>query len=125
MIGLYEMSNLIRIGIFSKEAIDTNGFKNNICFQAVGNSVKFYIISLTEKQLYIMFEFAHIHVPMSLEDLPSFIAQSDKLMQIISCTKNIYSQQKTELDSSWKASPNFNAYVYSSRTVKRPRTLIF
>jgi hypothetical protein len=93
--------DLIGIGIFSKETIDSSSTENVIVFQAVGNSITFYVVSFTNKHFYTMLEFAHIVIPMSLSDLPSFLAQADKIMQIIACIDNIYSQEKKKIESSW------------------------
>ncbi|KAI7855511.1 hypothetical protein BDC45DRAFT_438604, partial [Circinella umbellata] len=48
---------LLRLGIFGKDAIDTDSMEGVMLYQAVGPTIIFYGISLVSDGLYLMFEF--------------------------------------------------------------------
>ncbi|CAG8636297.1 9868_t:CDS:10 [Ambispora gerdemannii] len=83
MNNLYSLcADLIRVAVFNKDAID---FYNKNCvlgFQVVGRHITFYLTTLLYDGLYVMVEVGHIDVPMSLEQLPAFIASLDTLLVV-------------------------------------------
>ncbi|ORY98314.1 hypothetical protein BCR42DRAFT_339453, partial [Absidia repens] len=73
--------NLIRLGVFSKNAIDHDKLKGVLSFQAIGNHVTFYIMKLVSDGLYVMLEIAHIQVPGLLYELVSYLSQLGRSSQ--------------------------------------------
>ncbi|CAO3588592.1 unnamed protein product [Absidia cylindrospora] len=58
--------DLIRLGVFSKNAIDVGNRKGVLTFQAVGNQVVFYMTRLLSDGLYVKMEIGEIEVPRAL-----------------------------------------------------------
>ncbi|CAO3588385.1 unnamed protein product [Absidia cylindrospora] len=50
--------DLIRLGVFSKNAIDHGKWKGVLSFQAIGN----HVTKLVSDGLYVMLEIAHVQV---------------------------------------------------------------
>ncbi|CAG8570283.1 11713_t:CDS:10, partial [Scutellospora calospora] len=60
-------TDLIRIAIFNKDAINFYNMNCMLGFQVVGRHITFYLTTLLCDVLYVMAEVCHIDVPMSLE----------------------------------------------------------
>lgn len=66
--------DLLRLGIFCKEAIDTHHWNACLAFQIHGFTIVFYLMRLRHDGIYIMYEIAKVLFPRSLEELSSFIS---------------------------------------------------
>ncbi|KAG1645846.1 hypothetical protein G6F44_001416 [Rhizopus delemar] len=64
--------DMLRLAIFTKNAIDVSKLDGVLGFQIHGFNITFYINQVTAKGIYTFKEIAHIRFPQSLEDLPSF-----------------------------------------------------
>ncbi|KAI8080093.1 uncharacterized protein B0P05DRAFT_637074 [Gilbertella persicaria] len=120
--------DLVRLAIFSKQAIDFDNMTGNINFQAVGTLIKFYAESLIADGIYCMVEFAEIRAPSSKSDLLKFVDQFDTL-QLISCAFETCQALNDKIPSFYKRqtldSPAFKRYVndkYSSSNLKHVKS---
>ncbi|KAG1043106.1 hypothetical protein G6F43_011744 [Rhizopus delemar] len=66
--------DLLRLGIFCKEAIDTHHWNACLAFQIHGFAIVFYLMRLRHDGIYTMYEIAKVLLPRSLEELSSFIS---------------------------------------------------
>ncbi|KAI8884175.1 hypothetical protein K501DRAFT_332847 [Backusella circina FSU 941] len=66
--------DLLRLGIFCKEAIDTHHWNACLTFQIHGFTIVFYLMRLRHDGIYTMYEIAKVLFPRSLEELSSFIS---------------------------------------------------
>ncbi|RIB03195.1 hypothetical protein C2G38_1929899, partial [Gigaspora rosea] len=76
-------TDLIRISIFNKDAIDFYNMNCMLGFQVVGHHITFYLTTLLCDALYVMAEVGHVDVPMSLEQVPAFLTSLDTLLIIL------------------------------------------
>lgn len=65
--------DLVRLALFSKNAIDTHGMHGILAFQAIGRHVFFYLTTLLNDALYVMMEIGKIEIPSCIKDLPAYI----------------------------------------------------
>jgi hypothetical protein len=77
------LKDLIRLGHFSKNAIDVHNMNGVLAFQVVGRHVFFYLTKLMHDGLYIMLEVDKIELPASLYALPSYVVQAHRLLNVI------------------------------------------
>ncbi|KAG2227437.1 hypothetical protein INT45_007462 [Circinella minor] len=66
--------DLLRLGIFCKEAINTHHGNACLAFQIHGFTITFYLMRLRHDGVYTMYEIAKVLFPRSLEELSSFIS---------------------------------------------------
>ncbi|KAG0739790.1 hypothetical protein G6F57_010685 [Rhizopus arrhizus] len=69
--------DLIRLGIFGKNAIDTKGL------QAVGTNLTFYLMKKPTEDIYSMTELDHIRFPTSLNELKGLYGYIDNICDIM------------------------------------------
>ncbi|ORX55692.1 hypothetical protein DM01DRAFT_1024899 [Hesseltinella vesiculosa] len=93
--------DLVRLALLSKNAVDTYRSKFVMSFLVVGHHVTFYLTDGTRHGLYPMVEIAHIQLPMSLKELPLFIAQADQLTTVSSAFWRLCVNQETNQQSSF------------------------
>ncbi|KAI7847693.1 hypothetical protein BDC45DRAFT_451436, partial [Circinella umbellata] len=58
--------DLVRLGVFCKNAIDENKLSGNLAIHVVGPYITFYLIKLHADGLYMMTELARLQCPMSV-----------------------------------------------------------
>ncbi|KAL9554979.1 hypothetical protein MBANPS3_002581 [Mucor bainieri] len=114
--------DLIRLGMFSKRAIDHQASKGVLTIQAIGISLTFYITIHTHDNLYIMYELAEILAPRCIDDILKYLMDFNKLRCVV------------ELFAEWceQASPNpiaaspdlSNLWAFVSPTTNRSRDCI-
>lgn len=75
--------DLVRLALFSKNAIDTHGMHGILAFQAIGRHVFFYLTTLLNDALYVMMEIGKIEIPSCIMDLPAYVAQSHRLLDVL------------------------------------------
>ncbi|SAL97565.1 hypothetical protein [Absidia glauca] len=92
--------DLVRLALLAKNAIDTYRSKFVLSFLVVGHHATFYLTDGTRNGFYPMVEIAHIQLPMSLKELPLFIAQADQLTIVSSAFWSLCVDQKTDQQSS-------------------------
>ncbi|KAG0765947.1 hypothetical protein G6F24_004001 [Rhizopus arrhizus] len=92
--------DLVRLALLSKNAIDMYHSKFVLSFLVVGHHATFYLTDGTRNGFYPMVEIAHIQLPMSLKELPLFIAQADQLIIVSSAFWSLCVDQKTDQQSS-------------------------
>ncbi|CAG8695801.1 26804_t:CDS:10 [Dentiscutata erythropus] len=121
-------TDLIRIAVFNKDAIDFYNMNCMLGFQVVGHHITFYLTTLLCDALYVMIEVGHIDVPMSLEQVPTFLTSLDTLLIIFNaywsnCTMS--TEKKEPSKRSTLATPSFKEMVSKSRDRHRPCQLRF
>ncbi|CAG8586002.1 13560_t:CDS:2, partial [Racocetra fulgida] len=62
-------TDLMRIAVFNKDAIDYYNMNCVLGFQVVGQHITFYLTTLLYDALYVMVEVGHIDIPRSLEQV--------------------------------------------------------
>lgn len=96
--------DLMRITLLAKAASDKHKLKEIFTFTVVGKLqlsficcshshlffflgkyATFYIFTRAQAYLYTMCEIAHIQLPLTLDHVPLFLSQLDKVVRIISC----------------------------------------
>ncbi|KAI9469860.1 MAG: hypothetical protein EXX96DRAFT_587681 [Benjaminiella poitrasii] len=77
-------SDLVRLGVFAKNTIDSNKCKNLLVIQAVGMMLTFYMVERTTEELYTMVELDRIRFPSSIDEMSMIFGGMDKIMDIIS-----------------------------------------
>ncbi|KAF0427121.1 hypothetical protein F8M41_006108 [Gigaspora margarita] len=121
-------TDLIRVAVFNKDAIDFYNMNCILGFQVVGQHITFYLTTLLCDALYVMVEVGHINVPMSLEQVPAFLTSLDTLLIISDAfwANCIVSTEKKEPSRrSTLATPSFREMVSKSRDRHRPCQLRF
>ncbi|KAF0525699.1 c2h2-type zinc finger transcription factor [Gigaspora margarita] len=143
-------TDLFRIVIFNKDAIDFYKMTCMLEFQVVGefptvpfffrshiteqlfcipgHHITFYLTTLLCDALYVMVEVGHVDVPMSLEQVPAFLTSLDTLLIILNTywSNCIMSTEKKEPSRrSTLATPSFKEMVSKSRNRHRPCQLRF
>ncbi|KAI9487034.1 MAG: hypothetical protein EXX96DRAFT_614831 [Benjaminiella poitrasii] len=77
--------DLMRITVLAKTASDKHKSKDIFTFNVVGKYATFYVFNRAQTNLYTMCEIAHIQLPLTLDHVPLFLSQLDKVVKIISC----------------------------------------
>ncbi|KAI8384411.1 uncharacterized protein BYT42DRAFT_544318 [Radiomyces spectabilis] len=91
--------DFVRLALLAKNAIDRYHSKFVLSFLVVGHHATFYLTDGTRNGFYPMVEIAHIQLPMSLKELPLFIAQADQLAMVSSAFWNLCVDQKPDQQS--------------------------
>ncbi|KAI9030962.1 hypothetical protein CLU79DRAFT_363397 [Phycomyces nitens] len=86
--------DLMRVATLAKNASDKHKLKCIFAFLVVGKNATFYILDRTKSDLYIMCEIAHIQLPFSLDQIPLFIPQLNKVIKVISCFQSAVNGDK-------------------------------
>ncbi|KAI9018105.1 hypothetical protein CLU79DRAFT_866679 [Phycomyces nitens] len=94
--------DLIRLGVFAKNAIDKASLTGTIAIHVVGTHACFYLVQLKADGLYTMTEIASVTVPLSIKDLRGYLAYASELKTIlkvfedncITVTTNTFSSRK-------------------------------
>ncbi|ORE06839.1 hypothetical protein BCV72DRAFT_305154 [Rhizopus microsporus var. microsporus] len=92
--------DLVRLALLAKNAIDTYRSKFVLSFLVIGHHATLYLTDGTRNGFYPMVEIAHIQLPMSLKELPLFIAQTDQLTIVSSAFWSLCIDQKMDQQSS-------------------------
>ncbi|RCH88294.1 hypothetical protein CU098_009011, partial [Rhizopus stolonifer] len=74
--------DLMKIGCFSKEAIDAYSNYGILGIHVVGFQVTIYVTILLAEGLYVMQEICSVRLPTSRYDMKSFVANIDDLLPI-------------------------------------------
>lgn len=74
---------LVRLGVFSKNAIDLYRLSSCLAIQAVGNSVVFYLVQYINDNLYIMTELDQLYFSSSVEEIPLLWGFMDNLFHLV------------------------------------------
>ncbi|SAM05326.1 hypothetical protein [Absidia glauca] len=74
--------DLERIGRLANEATDKNGSTLALAFLVVGHHDTFYLVQ-RHQSLYLMPEVGHVQLPMSLKEMPIYLAQLHTITNII------------------------------------------
>ncbi|KAI8096143.1 uncharacterized protein BX664DRAFT_382639 [Halteromyces radiatus] len=78
----------LRVGLFSKNALDVGKMKGILGFQAVGRTITFYLTTLLKDGLYTMMELAEITIPGSVDDLPKYLMDLTKVLLVLDVCDN-------------------------------------
>lgn len=119
--------DLLRLGIFAKNAIDTHNLDSILVFQAIRRRIFFYIVTLENAVMYVMFEIGEVEVPARLLGLACYIEQINVLLDML----YIYDQLCHTADNDrsvtlqqWKrktvSTSEYNCMLVNSRNRKRP-----
>ncbi|KAG2207588.1 hypothetical protein INT45_002603, partial [Circinella minor] len=76
--------DLIRLGLFSKEAINNYNLKGCLAIQSVGFTTTFYISTLMGDGIYTMIEIGSITVPSAISNLGKYLIDFDIILNILS-----------------------------------------
>ncbi|CAO3591617.1 unnamed protein product [Absidia cylindrospora] len=120
--------DLIRLGVFSQNAIDAANLKGVLSFQAIGNQVTFFITKLVADGLYIMVEIGFIDVPCSLRELASYTVHLNDVLNIINafygeCGDSTTPEERTDVEARTRPTmktPEMDRIVDTTRSRKRP-----
>ncbi|KAI7877015.1 hypothetical protein K492DRAFT_181198 [Lichtheimia hyalospora FSU 10163] len=74
--------DFVRIGVFGKDAIDQHKLNKVILFQAIGCKITFYVEALYDEGVYLLAELCQITLPTSLQEVPNFLDDLGKLLDI-------------------------------------------
>ncbi|KAG1166836.1 hypothetical protein G6F36_012791 [Rhizopus arrhizus] len=77
--------DLVRLGMFSKNAIDRWGMRGCLSIQVVGHKATFFLTTQPSADLYIMMELCIIHMPSCLADMSTYIMQFDEIAAFLQC----------------------------------------
>lgn len=120
--------DLVRLGVFGKNALDTHHSQNVMAIQAVGMNMTFYLVQRTASKLYTMFELEHIRFPTSIDNMTMMFGLMDKMMGIVKIFRTYYvtSPEQTsiaEVSKETLKSPILRAMTTAtvSRKRKNPR----
>ncbi|CAO3607412.1 unnamed protein product [Cunninghamella blakesleeana] len=80
--------DLIRLGIFSKNSIDINNVKGVLSMHIVGQNITFYLTKLLYDGLYTMIELTNFNLPLSIDDLPGYLTNLDKVKNVLHVFNN-------------------------------------
>ncbi|CAI2195140.1 4166_t:CDS:2, partial [Funneliformis geosporum] len=121
-------TDLIRVAVFNKDAIDFYNMNYVLGFQVVEHHITFYLTTLLCDALYVIVEVSYIDVPMSLEQVPAFLTSLDTLLIISNAfwSNCIVSTEKQEQNKrNTLATPSFKEMVSESRNRHRSCQLRF
>ncbi|KAG2198484.1 hypothetical protein INT46_003752 [Mucor plumbeus] len=90
--------DLIRIGRFSKQSIDSNFYEGVIGIHAVGLIVTVYYTCLLDSGLYVMIEICTISMPRDATQLRLYVAACEDLLSVHHLYKN-HCQLANDIDS--------------------------
>ncbi|KAG9298147.1 hypothetical protein G9A89_002584 [Geosiphon pyriformis] len=124
--NLYSLcTDLVRVAVLNKDAIDFFNMNCILGFQVVGKSligqhITFYLTTLLYDGMYVMVEVGLLNVPMSLEELPAFLTSLDTLLVVSNAfwTNCAMSRPAAEMEPNKRstlATPNFKELVGKSR----------
>ncbi|KAG1048492.1 hypothetical protein G6F43_009120 [Rhizopus delemar] len=77
--------DLVRLGMFSKNAIDRWGMRGCLSIQVVGHKATFFLTTQPSADLYTMMELCIIHIPSCLADMSAYIMQFDEIAAFLQC----------------------------------------
>ncbi|KAG1446034.1 hypothetical protein G6F55_011713 [Rhizopus delemar] len=75
--------DLLKVAVFCKDALDHQLMQGTLGIQITGRTIKFYLLTLPAKGLYVMIELATIKIPDSLQDLPRFVPELPNVLKIL------------------------------------------
>ncbi|PHZ11989.1 uncharacterized protein RHIMIDRAFT_292165 [Rhizopus microsporus ATCC 52813] len=75
--------DLVRVAHLAKIASDKHKARATFAFIVVGNHATFYLLCRAQYHLYTMSEVEHVQLPLALDEIPIFIAQLNKICNII------------------------------------------
>ena len=117
--------DLVRLGKFSKTAIDT--YRLNACFaiQSIGTNLIFHLVEYVNRYLYLMTELDQLCFPASIEDIPILWEFFDNLLRILrvfeeKCKQN-NSRTTTQGHAATLGSPLLSAITTSSTNCVRKK----
>jgi hypothetical protein len=119
--------DLLRLGIFAKNAIDTHNLDSILVFQAIGRRVFFYIVTLENAVMYVIFEIGEVEAPARLLGLACYIEQINVLLdmlyiydQLCHTADNDRSVTLQQRKRKTVSTPEYNCMLVNSRNRKRP-----
>ncbi|KAI7850080.1 hypothetical protein BDC45DRAFT_551191 [Circinella umbellata] len=75
--------DLLKVTIFCKDALDYQSMQGMLGIQVIGRTIKFYLLTLQAKGLYVMTELTTIKIPDSLQNLPTLIPELPNVLKIL------------------------------------------
>ncbi|KAI9006705.1 hypothetical protein CLU79DRAFT_879219, partial [Phycomyces nitens] len=119
--------DLIRLGLFSKNAIDHSNLEACLSIQSVGCTTTFYLTKLMSDGVYFMMELATLTMPSSLANLTQYLIQLDDVVKVLTIFEQyckVVDHDELQVFNTHKrpSLPDQNVqYVFSStRDRKRP-----
>ncbi|KAG0162539.1 hypothetical protein DFQ28_001111 [Apophysomyces sp. BC1034] len=124
--------DLVRLALFAKNSIDVHNLHGVLVFQVIGRHAFFYLVNLLSDALYIMLEIGNIELPGCLMDLPAYVAQAHRLLDILSLYDDMcisWTATETKHFSTRKrktlAADTQNNIIDKTRNRKRPSITSF
>ncbi|KAI8877495.1 hypothetical protein K501DRAFT_337389 [Backusella circina FSU 941] len=87
--------DLLRVGIFCKNALDTHNMEGVLGLQVIGRMITFYVLVLPSTGLYVMYELEKIKIPSCLDDLTKLIVDMPHVCRVLDtfnriCKPSVY-----------------------------------
>ncbi|SAM03024.1 hypothetical protein [Absidia glauca] len=97
--------DLIRLGFFAKQSIDSNNLDGNVCIHIVAPFLVFYLVKLQSdgmcrSRLYTMTELLRLQLPMSISELPAYLTNLSGLKSVIHMSETFCYPTETNDDIS-------------------------
>ncbi|KAI7900591.1 uncharacterized protein BX663DRAFT_516945 [Cokeromyces recurvatus] len=91
----YKMNmDLIRLSVFSKNAMDKHKLRNVMTIQAIGTNLTFYLMQHFVGGLYIMVELDHLRFPTSINELELLVGFLDRILNLMAVFKEHCAEQR-------------------------------
>ncbi|KAI9494987.1 hypothetical protein BDB00DRAFT_882641 [Zychaea mexicana] len=75
--------DLWKVAVFCKDALDNQLMQWVLGIQIIGRTIRFYLLILLGKRLYVMLELAMIKIPDSLQNLSSFVTELPNVLKVL------------------------------------------
>lgn len=117
--------DLLKVAIFCKDSLDNQLMQGILGIQIIGRTIRFYLLALPAKGLYVMLELATIKVPDSLQTLPSFIPELPNILKVLDVFHRICVPDSDADRCKSRRAPtlsiqNFNQLFTLSKNRKKP-----
>ncbi|EIE91634.1 hypothetical protein G6F46_001415 [Rhizopus delemar] len=76
-------NDLLKVAVFCKDGLDHQLMQGMLAIQIIGRTIKFYLLILPAKGLYVMLELATIKIPDSLQGLLRFVPELPNVLKIL------------------------------------------
>ncbi|KAI9259743.1 hypothetical protein EDC94DRAFT_521055, partial [Helicostylum pulchrum] len=88
--------NLVRLGIFGKNAIDIYKLKSTLLVQVIGSNYTFYVLQKKNVDVYTMLELDTFTFPMNVSQILSTFGYLDRIANIVDIFKTYVKSPSSE-----------------------------
>ncbi|ORX42785.1 hypothetical protein DM01DRAFT_1340968 [Hesseltinella vesiculosa] len=75
--------DLWKVAVFCKDALDSQLIDGVLGIQIIGRTIRFYLLMLPARRLYVMLELATIKIPDSLQNLPALVIELPNVLKVL------------------------------------------